>query len=106
MVITRQYKGRGLGTSGRGGKHRWGWVGDQEGCSEGMKFKPSLGGWKRAGHVRAEGSVCQAEGTACAKVLRQVQTGLLEEVNVCTGLRLTLMLLLPKTELSGTGWEL
>lgn len=106
MPITRQYKGRGLGTSGRGGKHRWGWVGDQEGCSEGMKFKPSLGGRKRAGHVRAEGIVCQAERTACAKVLGQEQTGLLEEVTVCTGLRLTLMLLLPKTELSGSGWEL
>ena len=56
--------------------------------------------------MRAEGSVCQVEGTACAKVLGQKQTGLLEKVNVCTGLRLTFTLLLPKTELSGTGWKL
>lgn len=48
----------------------------------------------------------RAEGTACAKVLGQEQTGLLEKANVCTGLRLTRTLLLPKTELSGTGWEL
>ena len=78
-------------------------MGDQEGSSEGMKFKPSLGRWKRAGHVRAEGSVCQAEGTACAKVLRQEQTGLLEEMNVCTGLRLTLKLLLPRLSSQAPG---
>ena len=56
--------------------------------------------------MTAEGIVCQAERTACAKVLGREQTGLLEEVTVCTGLRLTLTLLLPKTELSGSGWEL
>ena len=56
--------------------------------------------------MTAEGIVCQAERTACAKVLGREQTGLLEEVTVCTGLRLTLTLLLPKTELSGSGWAL
>lgn len=56
--------------------------------------------------MRAEGSVCQAEGTACAKVLGQEQTGLLEKVNVYIGLHLTLTLLLPKTELLGTRWKL
>ena len=75
--------------------------------NEMMTCESNLKETKGIHHVGVWGKMMSGrERTACAKVLGQEQTGLLEEVTVCTGLHLTLTLLLPKTELSGSGWEL